>query len=87
MAISTILALLFGLVTAFFAAVYCFTPDRIVRQVNENAGRRPKLLHFALPIQPREGRITVRQVRSTGLGLFLISTWFLLVAIMSILGH
>ena len=87
MAISTILALLFGLVTAFFAAVYCFKLDMIVRQVNENAGRTPKLLHFALPIQPREGRITVRQVRSTGLGLFLISAWFLLVAILSILGH
>ena len=85
MAISTILALLFGLVTAFFAAVYCFKPDMIVRQVNEDAGRTPKLLHFAL--QPREGRITVRQVRSTGLGLFLISAWFLLVAILSILGH
>ena len=87
MAISTILALLFGLVTAFFAAVYCFKPDMIVRQINENAGRRPKLLHFALPIQRREGRITARQVRGTGLGLFLISAWFLIVAIMSILGH
>ena len=87
MAISTILALLFGLVTAFFAVVYCFKPDIIARQVNEDAGRTPKLLHFALPIQPREGRITVRQVRSTGLGLFLISAWFLLVAILSILGH
>jgi hypothetical protein len=87
MAISTILALLFGLVTAFFAAVYCFKPDMIVRQVNENPGRTPKLLHFALPIRPRAGRITVRQVRSTGLGLFLISAWFLLVAILSILGH
>ena len=87
MAISTILALLFGLVTGFFAAVYCFKPDMIVRQINETARRTPNLLHFALPIQPREGRITVRQVRSTGLGLFLISSWFLLVAIMSILGH
>jgi len=86
MAISTILALLFGLVTAFFAAVYCFKPDMIVRQVNETA-RCPKLLHFALPIQPHEGRITVRQVRSTGLGLFLLSAWFLIVAVMSILGH
>jgi hypothetical protein len=46
MAISTILALLFGLVTAFFAAVYCFKPDMIVRQVNETARRTPKLLHF-----------------------------------------
>jgi hypothetical protein len=87
MAISTILALLFGLVTAFFASVYCFKPDMIIRQVNENAARRPKLLHFALPIQPSEGRLTVRQVRSTGLGLFLISAWFLLVVILSILGH
>ena len=87
MAISTILALLFGLVTAFFATVYGFRPDMIVRQVNENAPRRPRLLHFALPIQPSEGRLTVRQVRNTGLGLFLISAWFLLVAIMSILGH
>ena len=52
MAISTILALLFGLVTAFFAAVYCFKPDMIVRQANETARRAPKLLHFALPIQP-----------------------------------
>jgi hypothetical protein len=62
-------------------------PDMIVRQVNETARRTPKLLHFALPIQPREGRLTVRQVRSTGLGLFLLSSWFLLVAIMSVLGH
>ena len=87
MAISTILALLFGLVTAFFAAVYCFKPGMIVRQANETARRTPRLLHFALPIQPREGRITVRQVRRTGLGLFLLSAWFLLVAIMSILEH
>jgi hypothetical protein len=87
MAISTILALLFGLVTAFFAAVYCFKPDMIVRQANETARPPPKLLHFALPIRPREGRITVRQVRRTGLGLFLLSSWFLLVAIMSILEH
>ena len=87
MAISTILALLFGLVTAFFAAVYCFKPDMIVRQANDTAWRTPKLLHFALPIQPREGRITVRQVRSAGLGLFLLSAWFLVVAMMSILGH
>jgi hypothetical protein len=87
MAISTILALLFGLVTAFFATIYCFKPDMIVRQVHENARGTPKLLHFALPIKPREGRITVPQVRSTGLGLFLICAWFLLVAIMSILGH
>ena len=87
MAISTILAVLFGLVTSFFAAVYCFKPDMIVRQVNDTARRTTKLLHFALPIQPSEGPITVRQVRNTGLGLFLISAWFLLVAIMSFLGH
>jgi hypothetical protein len=87
MAISIILALLFGLVTAFYATVYCFKPDMIVRQANETAQRTPKLLHFALPIQPREGRITVRQVRRTGLGLFLFSAWFLLVAILSILEH
>ena len=87
MAIPTILTLLFGLVTAFFAAVYCFKPDMIVRQANVTARRTPRLLHFALPIQPREARITVRQVRSTGLGLFLLSAWFLVVAIMSILGN
>ena len=87
MTISTILALLFGLVTAFFAAVYCFKPDMIVRQANDTAWRTPKLLHFALHIQPRGGRITGRQVRSTGLGLFLLSAWFLVLAIMSILGH
>jgi predicted lysophospholipase L1 biosynthesis ABC-type transport system permease subunit len=86
MAIPTILALQFGLVTAFFAAVYCFKPDMIVRQANQTARHTPRLLHFALPIQ-REGRITVRQVRSTGLGLFLLSAWFLLLAIMSIFGH
>ena len=87
MAIPTILALLFGLVTAFFAAVYCFTADMIVRQANETSRRTPRLLHFALPIQPREARVTVRQVRSTGLGLFLLSAWFLFVAIKSILAN
>jgi hypothetical protein len=86
MAISTILTLLFGLVTALFAAIYSFKPDIIVRQANQPARRTPRLLHFALPIR-REGRITVRQVRGTGLGLFLLSAWFLLVAIMSIFGH
>ena len=70
----------------FLCDGFCFKPDMIVRQANETARRAPKLLHFALPIQPREGRITVRQVRRTGLGLFLLSAWFLLVAIMSILG-
>jgi hypothetical protein len=87
MVIATILALLFSLVTALFAAVYCFKPDMIVRQANETARRTPRLLHFALPIQPREARITARQVRSTGLGLFFLSAWFLVVAMMSILGH
>jgi predicted lysophospholipase L1 biosynthesis ABC-type transport system permease subunit len=86
MAISTILTLLFGLVTAFFAAIYCFKPDMIVRQADQPARRTPRLLHFALPIR-RKGRITVRQVRSTGLGLFLLSAWFLLVAIWSIFGR
>jgi hypothetical protein len=86
MAISTILTLLFGLVTAFFATIYCFKPDIIVRQTNQPARRTPRLLHFALPIR-REGRITVRQVRSTGLGLLLLSAWFLLVAMMSVFGH
>jgi hypothetical protein len=77
MAISaTILATLFGLFTAFLAAVYCFKPEMIVRQANDTARRRPMLLHFALPIRPREGHITVRQVRSTGLGLFMLSAWF-----------
>ena len=87
MAISTILALLFGLVTAFFAAVYCFKPGMIVRQANETARRTPKLLHFALPIQPHEGRITARQVRRTGLGLLLLSAWFLLAGFIGILVH
>lgn len=87
MAISVILALLFGSVTAFFGAVYCFKPDMIVRQANDTARRTPRLLHFALPIRPSEGRITVQQVRRTGLGLFLLSSWFLLVAITSIVGH
>jgi hypothetical protein len=45
------------------------------------------LLHFALPIRPRDGRITARQVRSTGLGLLLLSAWFLLAAFLGILGH
>jgi hypothetical protein len=87
MAIVTIVTLLFGLLIGFFAAVYCLKPHMIVRHFSENARRTPRLLHFALPIRPREGCITVRQVRSTGLGLFLLSAWFLVVAIMSILGH
>jgi hypothetical protein len=45
------------------------------------------LLHFALPIRPRDGRITARQVRNTGLGLLLLSAWFLLAAFIGILSH
>ena len=58
----------------------------IVRQANEAEGRTPKLVLFALPIRWREGRITAKQVRSTGLSLFLLSAFFLTVAITSILG-
>ena len=64
-----------------------FKPDMIVRQVHDVAHRTPRLLHFALPIRPRDGRITARQVRSTGLGLLLLSAWFLLAAFMGIFGH
>jgi hypothetical protein len=87
MVISAILTFVLGSLIAVLAAVYCFKPDMIVRQVNETAGRTPRLLHFALPIRPRGGNITSRQVRSTGLGLFLLSAWFLLVALMFIIGH
>jgi predicted lysophospholipase L1 biosynthesis ABC-type transport system permease subunit len=87
MVIAAILTLALGLVTAFLATVYCFKSDMIVRQVNQTEGRTRKLLHFALPIRWRESRITARQVRSTGLGLFLLSAFFLIVAITSILGH
>ena len=83
MTTATALALLFGSLIAFVAAVYCFKPDMIVRQANQSGRPAPVLLHFALPIRPRGGRLTARQVRSTGLGLFLISAWFLLVAITS----
>jgi hypothetical protein len=72
---------------ASLGAVYCFKPDLIVRQVNDVANRKPRLLHFALPIRPRGGRITARQVRNTGLGLFLLSAWFLLAALLSVFGH
>jgi hypothetical protein len=72
---------------ATLGAIYCFNPDMIVRQANDASHRRPRLLHFALPIRPRDGRITARQVRSTGLGLLLLSAWFLLAAFMGILGH
>ena len=87
MVIAAILTLALGSLTAFLATVYCFKPDMIVRQVTEAEGRTRKLLDFALPIRWREGRITARQVRSTGLGLFLLSAFFLIVALTSILGH
>jgi hypothetical protein len=87
MAITITLTLLLGGLTALLAAIYCLNPDLIVRQANEGGRRTPRLLHFALPIRPREGRITARQVRSTGLGLFLLSAWFLLVAFMLIIKH
>jgi hypothetical protein len=87
MVIGTIVTLIFGLLIAVPAAIYCFKPDMIVRQVNETAHRSPRLLHFALPIAPRQGRITARQVRSTGLGLFLLSAWFLIVAFLAIIAH
>ena len=87
MLLGSILSLLFGCVTAALGAVYCFKPDMIVRQANDVTNRTPRLLHFALPIRPRDGSITARQVRSSGLGLLLLSAWFLLAAIMGILGH
>ena len=87
MIIAAILTLALGSVTAFLATVYCFKPDMIVRQVNEAGGRTRKLLHFALPIRWREGRITAQQVRSTGIGLYLLSAFFLIVAITTMLGH
>jgi len=82
MLLASTLLLLFGCVTAVLGVVYCFKADMIVRQANDVAHRAPRLLQFALPIRPRDGRITARQVRSTGLGLFLLSTWFLLAAFM-----
>ena len=59
----------------------------IVRQASDGSHGKPRLLHFALPIRPRAGRITVRQVRNTGLGLLLLSAWFFLAAFMGILAH
>jgi hypothetical protein len=79
--------MLLGCVMAALGAVYCFKPDLIVRQVNDVPHGTPRLLHFALPIRPRDGRITARQVRNTGLGLLLLSAWFLLAALMGIVGH
>jgi len=87
MVIAAILTLALGSVTAFLAIVDCFKPDMIVRQVNEAGGETRKLLHFALPIRWRGGRVTAQQVRSTGIGLFLLSAFFLIVAITTILGH
>ncbi len=87
MLLASILLLLLGCVMAALGAVYCFKPDMIVRQANDVAHRTPRLLHFALPIRSRDGSITARQVRNTGLGLLLLSAWFLLAAFMGILGH
>ena len=87
MVIAAILTLALGSVTAFLAIIYCFKPDMIVRQVNEAEGETRKLLHFALPIRWRGGRVTAQQVRSTGIGLFLLSAFFLIVGITSILRH
>ena len=84
MLLGSILSLLFGCVKAALGAVYCFKPDMIVRQANDVTNRTPRLLHFALPIRPRDGSITARQVRSTGLGLLLLSAWFLLAAFLVI---
>jgi hypothetical protein len=83
MTIGSLLALLFGSFIALVATVYCAKPDMIVRQANQKARPAPVLLHFALPIQLRGGLLTAQQVRSTGLGLFLLGAWFLLVAITS----
>jgi hypothetical protein len=82
MTIATLASLLFGALIAALAVVYCFKPRMIVRQAAK--GHMPILLRFPLPIEPRNGCLTVRQVRSTGLGLFLLGAWFLLVAIMSL---
>ena len=87
MVIGAILTLILGLLIAVPAAIYCFKPAMIVRQANETAHRSFRLLHFALPIAPREGRITARQLRSTGLGLFLLSAWFLLLAFLAIIAQ
>ena len=87
MVIATILTFVLGLLTVLPATIYCFKPDLIVRQANETVGRSFRLLHFALPIRPRQGRLTARQVRSTGLGLFVLSAWFLLVAFLLVVGH
>jgi hypothetical protein len=87
MLLASILLLLLGCVISALGAVYCFKTDMIVRQANDVAHRTPRLLHFALPIRSREGSITARQVRNTGLGLLLLSAWFLLAGLIGILGH
>jgi hypothetical protein len=87
MLLASILSLLLGCVIAALGAVYCFKPDMIVRQANDVTNRTPRLLHFALPVRPRDGSITARQVRSSGLGLLLLSAWFLLAAFVGIFGH
>jgi len=74
--------LLFGSLIAVVGAVYCFSPNTIVRQV-QSARHGRMLLHFALPIELREPFLTVKQVRSTGLGLFVLGGWFVLAAIFS----
>lgn len=81
MTIAIVLTLLFGSLTALLGSVYCFKPQMIVRQSYKIGS--PRLLHFALPIELRHGVLTARQVRATGLGLLLLSAWFLLVAITS----
>jgi hypothetical protein len=87
MLLASILLLLLGCIMAAIGAVYCFKSDMIVRQATDVARRRTTLLLFALPIRSREGRITARQVRSTGLGLLLLSAWFLLAGFLGIFTH
>ena len=87
MLLASILLLLLGCVMAALGAVYCFKPDMIIRQANDVARRKTTLLLFALPIRSRDGRITARQVRSTGLGLLLLSAWFLLAGFLGIFTH
>ena len=87
MLLASILLLLLGCIMAALGAVYCFKSDMIVRQATEVVRRRTTLLLFALPIRSREGRITDRQVRSTGLGLLLLSAWFLLAGFLGIFTH
>lgn len=87
MLLASILLVLLGCIMAALGAIYCFNSDMIVRQANDEAYHKPRLLHFALPIRPSDGSITARQVRNTGLGLLLLSAWFLLAAFIGILGH